>query len=113
MEKILEIAKQLGEALAEHPIGKRYNEAREALDADPAAKQLIQDYEKSAMQLSQKEQQGRPIEPEDKRKMASLQSQLAGNLAVKQWLQSQVDYMDLLRQVNEQVLKPGPSVISK
>lgn len=112
MEKILEIAKQLGEALAEHPIGKRYKESQDALDADSTAKQLIQDYEKAAMQLSQKEQQGRPIEPEEKRKMAALQTQLAGNPAVKQWLQSQVDYMDLLRKVNEQVLKPGQPISS-
>ena len=105
MEKILEIAKELGEALAAHPIGKRYQSSRESLDTDSTAKELIQSYEKAAMQISQKEHQGKPIEPEEKRQMAELQSRLAGNPVIKSWLQSQVDYMDLLRQVNEQVMK--------
>jgi cell fate (sporulation/competence/biofilm development) regulator YlbF (YheA/YmcA/DUF963 family) len=105
MEKILEIAKELGEALAAHPIGKRYHDSHKAIDTDPTAKELIQSYEKAAMQIGQKEHQGRPVEPSEKRHLAELQSQLAGNTVIKVWLKAQVDYMDLLRQVNDQVMK--------
>ncbi len=105
MENIFELAKQLGEALAEHPIGKKYNDARQMLDKDPAARQAIQDYETYARQLEQKNREGKPIEPEEKRKLAGFQARISGNEAIKKWMEAQVDYMNLLRQINDLVMK--------
>ena len=110
MEKILELAQQLGEAMAEHSVGKKYLAVKSQLDADPAARQLIQDYEQAAMTIGQKEQQGRPIEPEDKRKLADIQTKIAANTTIKLWMQTQMEYLNLLRQVNEQFLKSSPSL---
>lgn len=110
MEKILELADQLGQAMADHPTGQKYLAAKDELDGDPTARQLIGDYEKTAMQIGQKEQQGRPIEPEDKRKLAEIQVKLAGNMAIKHWMQAQMEYLNLLRQVNQQFMKSSPSL---
>ena len=110
MEKILELARQLGEAMAEHPVGKKYLDVKSQLDADPAARQLIGDYEQAAMSIGQKEQQGRPIEPEDKRKLNEIQGKIAGNAAIKLWMQAQMEYLNLLRQVNQEFLKSSPSL---
>jgi cell fate (sporulation/competence/biofilm development) regulator YlbF (YheA/YmcA/DUF963 family) len=113
MEKIFELAKQLGESLAEHPIGKRYHGAKDILDADSSAKTLIQEYEQIVVKLGQKEKQGKPIEPEEKRMLTDLQSKLAGNESVKKWMESQVEYMNLLRQINDQVMKEVQDVPTK
>jgi cell fate (sporulation/competence/biofilm development) regulator YlbF (YheA/YmcA/DUF963 family) len=110
MEKILELAEQLGEAMAEHPTGKKYLAAKAELDADPTARQLIGDYEQTAMQIGQKEHQGRPIEPEEKRKLGEIQGKLAGNISIKHWMQAQMEYLNLLRQVNQQFMKSSPSL---
>ena len=56
------------------------------------------------MKISQKEQKGEPIEPEEKHSLMDLQTALTGNETVKSWLKAQVDYMDLMRKVNEQVM---------
>jgi cell fate (sporulation/competence/biofilm development) regulator YlbF (YheA/YmcA/DUF963 family) len=109
MEKIFELAKELGEALAAHPIGKKYHGAKEALDADEAAKKIIQEYEQMATRLGQKERQGQPIEPEDKRGLAALQGKISASDSVKKWMEAQVEYLNLLRQVNELVMKELPA----
>jgi cell fate (sporulation/competence/biofilm development) regulator YlbF (YheA/YmcA/DUF963 family) len=106
MDKIFDIAKELGEALADHPIMKKYNEARMKMESDPTAKQLIQDYETTARQLEQKAHTGRPIEPEEKRTLSTLQGKVVSNEAVKRWMEAQVEYMNLLRQVNDEVMRP-------
>jgi cell fate (sporulation/competence/biofilm development) regulator YlbF (YheA/YmcA/DUF963 family) len=110
MEKILELAEQLGQAMGEHAVGKKYLAAKAQMDADPIARQLIQDYEKAAMAMGQKEQQGRPIEPEDKRKLAEIQGKIASNMSVKSWMQAQMEYLNLLRQVNQQFMKSSPAL---
>jgi cell fate (sporulation/competence/biofilm development) regulator YlbF (YheA/YmcA/DUF963 family) len=110
MEKILELAEQLGQAMGEHAIGKKYVAAKAQMDADPIARQLIQEYEQAAMSIGQKEQQGRPIEPGDKRKLAEIQGKIASNASVKSWMQTQMEYLNLLRQVNQQFLKSSPSI---
>jgi len=106
MEKIFELAKELGETLASHPIVKRYMETQNNLESDPTAKKLIQDYETLARQLEQKGHSGRPIEPEEKRTLAGIQAQVVSNIIVKGWMQAQVEYMNLLRQINEEVMRP-------
>jgi cell fate (sporulation/competence/biofilm development) regulator YlbF (YheA/YmcA/DUF963 family) len=109
MEKIFELAKELGEALAAHPIGKKYHEAKEALDADEAAKNIIQEYEQMASKLGQKERQGKPIEPDEKRSLMALQGKISASNSVKKWMEAQVEYLNLLRQVNELVMKELPA----
>jgi cell fate (sporulation/competence/biofilm development) regulator YlbF (YheA/YmcA/DUF963 family) len=109
MEKIFELAKELGEALAAHPVGKKYQEAKGILDGDEAAKKIIQEYEQMASRLGQKERQGQPIEPEDKRNIAALQGKIASSTSVKKWMEAQVEYLNLLRQVNELVMKEAPT----
>ncbi len=109
MEKIFELAKELGEALAVHPIGKKYHEAKGILDGDEAAKKIIQEYEQTASRLGQKERQGKPIEPEDKRSLAALQGKIASNESVKKWMEAQVDFMNLLSQINNLVMKENQS----
>jgi len=113
MEKIFELAKELGDALADHPTVKQYEAARKAMDADPTTRQLIGDYEKSAEALARKEKEGRPIEPEEKRSLAALQGKIAANDAVKKMLQAQIGYLNLLRQINALVIKQPPEEAAK
>ncbi len=113
MEKIFELAKELGEALAAHPIGKKYLEARGKMDSDPTAKQIIQDYETAARKIEEKERAGRPIEPEDKRNLANLQGKITGNEVVKKWMETQVEYLNLLRQINDLVMHPSQANVKE
>jgi cell fate (sporulation/competence/biofilm development) regulator YlbF (YheA/YmcA/DUF963 family) len=104
MDKIFEAAKELGECLGKHALTQKYLDAKKKADSDPSAKSLINDYEKAAMGIAKKEREGQPIEPSDKHLLSDLQSKIAGNDIIKQWMNAQVEYMNLLRQVNQVVL---------
>ena len=51
------------------------------------------------------EREGKAIEVGDKHKLSQLQSQISSNPAVKDFMAAQVDYMNLMRKVNEAVMK--------
>ena len=113
MEKILELAKQLGQEIANNKIAKQYFEASKALDEDADAQELIKQYEQQAQQLAMKERQAQPIEPQEKQKLADLQAKIAENPKIKQWMQEQVEYVNLLRKVNETVMAQMPNQTQK
>ena len=104
MEKILELAKRLGREIAANPIGTRYAEASKKLDKDPDAQKLIKEYEAKAQEIAKKEREQKPVEPEEKHALQEMQTQIAEHDTIKTWMQSQVEYVNLLRKVNEAVM---------
>ncbi len=109
MEKILELAKQLGQEIASTLIAQQYFDASKKLDEDKDAQDLIKQYEQQAQQLAMKERQAQPIEPQEKQKLSDLQTKIAENPTIKQWMQAQVEYVNLLRKVNEAVMAQMPN----
>ena len=109
MEKILELAKQLGQEIANDSIAKQYFDASKSLDGNSEAQELIKQYEQQAQQLAMKERQAQPVEPQEKQKLSDLQTQIAENPTIKQWMQAQVEYVNLLRKVNETVMAQMPN----
>ena len=103
MEAILQQAERLGKLLSEHSAAKAYVDARKALGADSQAQRLLRDYESAVRKIVQLERETKPVEVEDKHKLADLQSQVAANELVKRFLQAQVEYLDTLRKAHEAI----------
>jgi cell fate (sporulation/competence/biofilm development) regulator YlbF (YheA/YmcA/DUF963 family) len=106
MEKIFELAQALGEALAAHPAVKQFIETTDALSTDPDVQKILQQERDMNIKLGQKERDGKPIEPEEKRAFAGLQSQMAGNDKIKKFMAAQMEYSNLMRKINDLVMKP-------
>ncbi len=100
-EEILDQAAKLGQMIAGSPEAGKLKQAQQALEAEPELKQLLQDTQQHMDKMSQLESSGQPIEVDDKRRLQELQNQLIASETFKQFTAGQVEYVDLMRKVNE------------
>lgn len=100
---ILQAAGSLGSLVATHPTVASYRETIRQLDLDVGAKTLLQQYEQLIETLSMKEAQMQPIEIAEKRQFEQLQQSIMMNATLKKFAQVQQDYMELMKQVQEQI----------
>lgn len=106
VEETAEKAAELGRLMAECPASKAYLKARRELQADEQARKLTEDYQQQIQKIAELEQDGKPVEPEDKRKLGDLQQQVASHPTLKAWMKSQVDFSELMHKVNEGISEP-------
>jgi len=102
-QDILDAAKSLGKLISTHPAAKRMDDLMKKLQSDREAQRALTDFNRHMQTLSQKEQMGQPIEVEDKRKMDQFQATVAANLVLRELQMAQMDYLDLMRQVDDLV----------
>ena len=107
MDEILGLACQLGKRIAEHPRGKAFREAQRALAEDSEAQSLLKEFNDQAQHIQALEAQNRPIEPEDKRKLADTQQRVAGNPYLSSYAKAQADYLEMMQQVSSAIENPN------
>ena len=100
MDQIVEIADRLGKALAGSPQAAALRAARKDMDAQPELKQALTDYQDHSDKLARLQEENKPIEIEDKHKLQDLENKLFASDVFKRFTAAQVDYVDLMRQVN-------------
>ena len=100
MNEIIDMAAQLGKAIAGSKQASDLREARKGLDAEPATLQVLKDYQAQADKMNKLEQENKIIEVEDKRKLQELHDKLIASGAFKKFTAAQMEYVDLLRQVS-------------
>jgi len=100
---ITELADRLGKAISESPQAARLREARRALEGDEQAKALLEEFHRQEEKIARLQEQNKPIEVDDKHKLRELRSRLVANEAFKRFSAAQVDYLDVVRQVNEAI----------
>lgn len=105
-ESILEASAKLGDALAAHPAVSKYKDAQKAVSTDPEAGRLLAEFEKELTVLSRQEQQGLPVTDAQQMKLQQLQARIVSNLRIKALNIAEVDFYDLLRKVNQTMLRP-------
>ena len=99
-------AAELGEAIANHPDVQAFMTARAAVEKDAEAQALLKAYAEHANRLRQFEAEQKPIEVEDKHKLAQYEQQMASNDALKSMMATQVNYVALMNQVNSAMEGP-------
>jgi cell fate (sporulation/competence/biofilm development) regulator YlbF (YheA/YmcA/DUF963 family) len=104
--EIIDLAGKVGDLIAAHPSVAKYKDAQRAIASDPEATRLMGEFQKLLMNLSAQEQQGLPATEAQERTLQALQTQIASNLRVKALSIAEVDFYDLLRKVNQRMLKP-------
>lgn len=112
LNEILDAANKLGEMVAKHPAVQKYKDAQKAVSADPEAGRLLGDFEKELVSLSRQEQSGLPVTEAQQQKLQAIQSRIVSNLRIKALNLAEVEFYDLLRKVNQAVLRqvsPPPS----
>ena len=102
-QEILDSAKSLGKLIATHEAARSFEENLKKLEADVDAQRVLNDLNRHAVTLAEKEQNGQPIEVEDKRKLEKLQGDVARNAVLQNFQLMQMDYVDLMRKVDEAI----------
>ncbi|MCC6680042.1 MAG: YlbF family regulator [Phycisphaeraceae bacterium] len=100
-EDILRRAHELGKLIADHEAVRQLNQTLDNLKQDTDAQRALSDFERHVQTLGEKQAAGKPIEVEDKHKLQSLQLAVARNPLLRDLQVQQMNYLDLLRQVDE------------
>jgi len=103
MDDILELASRLGKRIAGDPRGRQMAEAQAALENSAEDRQLLKDYEEQQRKVHDLEMARRPIEPDDKRRLADLHAKVAGSPVIKNLLKAQTDYLALMTLVSQRI----------
>lgn len=108
---ILKAAADLGELIAEHDAAAKLKTILDKLREDTEAQRVLNDFHRHAQTVAEKEAKNEPIEVEDKRKLADLQGAMATNPILRDLQLRQMDYMDLMRQVDAAIEGAGGTPI--
>ncbi|MCC5827959.1 MAG: YlbF family regulator [Phycisphaeraceae bacterium] len=100
-EAITKAAKELGELLKEHPAVKRLQQVTSEMSRNSDAQRLVNEMNQHIEKLAEKEMTGRPIEVAEKRKLQELQQAVTLNIAIRNFQNAQMDYLDLMRKVDD------------
>lgn len=105
-QSILDAAEKLGKMLIDHPAVVRYQQAQKSVAEDAEAGRLLQDFDRSIEKLARQEQSGQPVSDAQRQQLEALQSRIVSHIKVKNLNQAQVEFVDLLRKVNQTIQKP-------
>lgn len=103
MADVLRLAEQLGEAIAADPRYKATLDIQDRLEGDEAARKLLEEYNAQQIKIAEMERDMKPIEPEDKRRLEDLRTQVTGNELIKQLSAARFEFANLMRQVDEAI----------
>lgn len=100
-DDILSKARELGELIQQHEAAKKLEDVLKRLEQDEQAQRALNDYNRHLQTLAEKQQQGKPIEVEEKQQLEQLQKQVVMNPLLRDFQTAQMDYVDLMRKVDE------------
>lgn len=102
-QEITDAAAQLGTLISKHDAAAKFEAIIKNLKDDVEAQRLLNDYHRQLVALGEKESQGQPIEVEDKRRLTALQDQVTQHPLLRNFQIVQMDYLDLMRRVDEAI----------
>ena len=100
MQNILDLAAQLGKAIAESPQAEKLRAAKQELDRHADLAAMLKDFSAQADKISKLQAENKPVEVDDKHRLSELEDKLVGHEIFKRYMAAQVDYVDLMRKVN-------------
>ncbi len=102
-QTILDEAEKLSQLLADHPAVSRYKAAQKSVADDPEAGRMLADFDRQIETLARQEQQGVPVSDTQRAGLETLQSRIVSHIKIKNLNMAQVEFIDLLRKVNQTI----------
>ena len=109
-DRIRAQAAELGKLIAASPAGTAILEARKELQADEQAHKMLESYQEQMQRIAQLEEEGKPVEPEDKHKLVEFQQKVASHSTLKLWIKAQADFSQLMHEVNKAIAEPFANI---
>ncbi len=105
-QTIMDAAEKLSQLVADHPAVARYKSAQKAVSDDPEAGRMLADFDRQIETLARQEQQGVPVSEVQRQQLETLQSRIVSHIKIKNLNMAQVEFIDLLRKVNQTIQRP-------
>lgn len=105
-QQIMDAADKLGLMVAQHPAIARYRDAQRAISEDPEAQRLLSDFERQLETLGRQEQSGMAVTDAQRQQLEALQGRIVSHLKIKNLNLAQVEFVDLLRRINQAIQRP-------
>lgn len=99
-DTIIELAARLGRSIQESSQAASLREARKELDQHKDVLDLLKEYQDQLEKVQKLEDENKPVEVSDKHRLQEIQGKLISNDVFKKYTAAQVEYVDLMRQVN-------------
>ncbi len=107
IQPIITKARELAASIREHETTIRYNECLSRISSDRTAQQLYSKLIAIGKELNDRIAAGGVIEQQNSSEYELLQRDLEQNSIVKDYIQSQKEYLDLLNKVIEKIKNPS------
>jgi cell fate (sporulation/competence/biofilm development) regulator YlbF (YheA/YmcA/DUF963 family) len=105
-QQIMDAAEKLSQMLLDHPAVARYKAAQKAVTDDAEASRMLGEFDQQIEKLARQEQTGMPITDAQRQQLESLQSRIVSHLKIKNLNLAQVEFIDLLRKINQTIQRP-------
>ena len=105
MQAIVELAARLGKAIAESPQAATLRAAKEELNRHAELAAMLKDFSAQADKIAHLEAEGKPVEVDDKHRLEEMEGKLVSHDVFKRYTAAQMDYVDLMHQVNAELRK--------
>ncbi len=106
MEEILKKANELGLMIKDSDLYRRFSELSKNIEADQAARTLLEQYISFSEKLMEKEEKGLAIEVDEKKKLEDLGKQVSESNLIKEYIATQTYFFNLLMKVQEIINNP-------
>ena len=103
MEDIISHARELGKKIAAHPRCSDFMNATREVAADTEAQRILKEYQEQVTNIRRLEVEQKPIEVEDKHKLADCEAAVAGNELLKTMMKHQADYVEMMTRINNAI----------
>jgi len=103
MEEVIDLAQKLGAAISRHKRYCDWQDIQQKVSADAEAVKLLEDLAAQARKIQELESETKPVEVSDKKELERLRQAIANHPLLKELARAQVDYAELMRNVNKAI----------
>ena len=103
MKDILAKADELGKMIAASDRFKEFEAARKETAGDAALQQDMKALNEMSQKIGKLQADGKPIEPEDKRRLRELQEKVTGHPKIQRLARTEADFSELMNRVNRSI----------
>ncbi len=103
MDKILSLAGELGDTIAQSDRFRGLRAAEQAVEADPETRRLLEAFDAQRRKIADLEAQRKPVEPEDKHELQRLSDSVTMNPRLQSLLRCQADSLEMMNKVNQTI----------
>jgi len=100
MQAIYDKANELADLILNSEAYRNIRAAEKKVEGNAEVKKIVEEYNRVAGKIAQKERELKPIEPDEKHEMLRVREQMQSNLLLQELLKAQTEYAMMMNRIN-------------